>query len=123
MARDEQATPETQAAPRRGCRARLKRGARGCGLTVPALLVVGAAVWLTAYLYYGHQVAVQLAQIRAAGEPTTLAEIAPRPVPDDQNAAVIYQQLFGINFKTGKVARPDLVPSDDGAVFRSCLRH
>ena len=97
MAGGEHQTPETQARPSCGCRARLKRGARGCGLTVLALLVVGAAVWLTAYLYYGHQVAVQLAQIRAAGEPTTLAEIAPKPVPDDQNAAVLYQQVFQIH--------------------------
>ena len=38
--------------------------------------------------------AVQLALIRAAGEPTTLAEVIPKPVPDSRNAAVLYQQVL-----------------------------
>ncbi|MHC5056255.1 MAG: hypothetical protein ACYTKD_16265 [Planctomycetota bacterium] len=36
----------------------------------------------------------QLAAIRARGEPTTYAELAPPPVPDDENAAVLYEQAF-----------------------------
>jgi len=36
----------------------------------------------------------QLAAIRARGEPTTYAEFNPPPIPDDGNAAVIYEQAF-----------------------------
>ncbi|MHC4248377.1 MAG: hypothetical protein ACYS9X_04550 [Planctomycetota bacterium] len=41
-------------------------------------------------------IAEQLAAIRARGEPLTLAELAPPPVPDDENAAVIYEQAFAM---------------------------
>lgn len=36
----------------------------------------------------------ELAKIRAKGEPITCAELAPPPVPDQINAALIYQQAF-----------------------------
>ena len=124
MAGDEQATAEMQAAPRRGCRARLKRGARGCGLTVLALLAAAGLPWLLADLYYGQIVASELAAIHAAGEPATAAELAPKPVPDSQNAAVLYSQIFRPNFEPEAVQpRPfgfDDVGSQD--VIASYLR-
>ena len=36
----------------------------------------------------------KLAEIREKGEPLTLAELAPPAVPDDQNAAVLYEEAF-----------------------------
>ncbi len=38
--------------------------------------------------------AAELARIRAAGEPTSLVEVAPPEVPDTENAAVLYQLAF-----------------------------
>ena len=34
--------------------------------------------------------------LRRRGEPTTLAELAPPPVPDEQNAAVLYEEAFSL---------------------------
>ena len=36
----------------------------------------------------------KLAELHQRGEPLTLAELAPPAVPDDQNAAVLYEQAF-----------------------------
>lgn len=47
-------------------------------------------------------VAERLAAIRAAGDPVTLAEMAGPPVPDAQNAAVIYREI-GTALETLKV--------------------
>ena len=36
----------------------------------------------------------EIARIRASGAPVSLADLAGEPIPDDQNAAVIYEQVF-----------------------------
>jgi len=56
-----------------------------------ALLVVAHTV---ATIVTGRPLARELQRLKAAGEPLTLAEAAPKPVPDDENAAVLYQQAF-----------------------------
>jgi hypothetical protein len=42
----------------------------------------------------GQALGQELSLIRAQGEPISLREAAPPPVPDDQNAALVYQQAF-----------------------------
>jgi len=36
----------------------------------------------------------ELSRLKASGAPLTMAEVAPPPVPDEKNAAVLYQQAF-----------------------------
>jgi len=42
----------------------------------------------------GRQVEREIERIKAQGEPVTIRDIIPPPVPDDQNAAVLYQKAF-----------------------------
>jgi hypothetical protein len=64
----------------------------GIGLAILvglALLANGLMVWRT-------EARLQsiLAEIRAAGEPASLADLAPEPIPADQNAAAIIESLM-----------------------------
>ncbi len=58
--------------------------------TAAALVVVGALhyVWRAP----DRELARYLAEMKAAGKPTTMAEAAPAPVPDSENAAPLYLQ-------------------------------
>lgn len=58
------------------------------------MLLLPAAVWLYYDIKFGRQLEAKLAELKAQGMPLTLAEAAPQPVPDDQNAAVSYQKVF-----------------------------
>jgi len=67
----------------------MKRLAIGFAILVAVLLIInGAYSWHT-----GHQLEQRLAKLRAAGEPTTFAELAPEPIPPEQDAAVQLQRL------------------------------
>ncbi len=73
-----------------------------------------AGVWLYFDIKYQRMIDVELARIRAEGWPTTLAEGAPKPVSDEQNAAVLYQQVFQIDFDAPDPwAGSDLLPDID----------
>ncbi len=58
------------------------------------VLALGTAGWAQPNMDWGAQLAAELAALKAQGVPLTLAEAAPKPVPDDQNAAILYQQVF-----------------------------
>jgi hypothetical protein len=60
-------------------------------LAVVALLILAH---LTLNIVAGRRLKAELSRIRAAGQPLTLAEVAPPQVPDSQNAAPLYQQAF-----------------------------
>ncbi|NOY29725.1 MAG: hypothetical protein GXP28_05980 [Planctomycetes bacterium] len=67
----------------------MKRLAIGFAILVAMLLIVnGAYSWHT-----GRQLEQRLAKLRAAGEPTTFAELAPKPIPPEQDAAIHLQRL------------------------------
>jgi len=66
-----------------------KRLAIGVGLVVGALLVVNGALAWRAERRLQHQVEV----IRAQGEPASIAELAPQPIPEDKNAAAFLRKI------------------------------
>ncbi len=71
---------------------RLKKILKWTGIVLAALVAIGLVanawfVWSTDRRLEG-----QLAAIRAAGEPLTLAELAPKPIPPEQNAATYLRQ-------------------------------
>jgi len=53
-----------------------------------ALIANGVMVWRTE-----SRLQAKIAEIRAAGDPATIADLAPDPVPVDKNAAAILEQL------------------------------
>ena len=82
--------PETQDSPRPAQRRRWRFLGRG----LVAAAVAAALAWFIWNGWASHELHVQLAALRAAGYPTTLADLAPQPVPAYQNAGLIYQRLF-----------------------------
>ncbi len=67
----------------------MKRLAIGLALLFAMLLVANAVYsW-----HIGRKLEQRLAQLRTAGEPTTFAELAPKPIPPEQDAAVHLQRL------------------------------
>ncbi|MEA3403051.1 MAG: hypothetical protein U9R79_17550 [Armatimonadota bacterium] len=86
---------------------------RSCSLraTVYALLAVALLV-VAPWWYLLHQsramLQEELQRIEDAGEPMTLTEAAPKPVPADENAADLYQQVFNVSFTSSYGATSDL---------------
>lgn len=60
------------------------------------LLLVLAAVHTAATFVLGRRVADEIAKIKAKGEPVSLVEAAPPPVPDAENAALVYAKAFAL---------------------------
>ncbi len=67
------------------------------GAALVLLFCVGVIIYaIWPFLTGGRGVDSDLAAMKARGEPTTLAELAPPPVPESQNAASIYSKAFGL---------------------------
>ncbi len=60
-------------------------------------VVAPVTLWVTLDTINRRKVARQLQAIRDAGYPVTMTEAAPALVPDDQNAAILYQQVFRVD--------------------------
>jgi len=65
------------------------------------VFVLPPALWVYRDVTTARQLEAELAALRAQGMPVTMVEAAPKPVPDDQNAAVLYQQVFQVQFGPG----------------------
>ena len=75
-------------------------------LLLLAILIASGALWLGSVA--GSRLETELAHVRAAGEPLTLAELAPPPVPDTENAAPLLLEAFAV-----LVHEPDPWYADD----------
>ncbi len=62
-------------------------------LSILALLILAH---LILNFIAGRRLEAELRNIRASGAPLTLKELAPPPVPDSENAAVLYSQFLGV---------------------------
>ncbi len=69
--------------------------------TLLVVFVVGGIPWTYFNIKYSREVERELTRLRDAGEPLTIEEMIPEPVPDDQNAAVIYQEVFQVDLDRG----------------------
>ncbi len=65
------------------------------------VFILPPALWVYRDVTTARQLEAELAALRAQGMPVTMVEAAPQPVPDDQNAAVLYQQVFQVQFGPG----------------------
>ncbi len=61
-------------------------------------------VWLGLDAKYSRELDRELAKIRAAGEPLTMAEAAPRADSPQTNAAMLYLQVFQVSFDPATAA-------------------
>lgn len=73
-------------------------------LIIALLVAVPVGLWVYGDYTIARDLQAELDAIRQRGEPLTPAEAAPKPVPDDGNAAVLYQKVFRADPNTG---RPD----------------
>jgi len=58
------------------------------------VIIIAVAVYLVLLSDVNRVLRWRLGKLHAAGIPTTWAKVAPPPVPDKDNAAIIYQQAF-----------------------------
>jgi hypothetical protein len=78
-----------------GCRRSLgRRVALGCGGLIGLVIILVVAAYLILQAVGARQVNAAVARIKASGAPTTWEEAIPPPVPDDQNAALLYEKAF-----------------------------
>lgn len=68
---------------------------------VAAACLILAAIWTATDVYATVLLNRELEAIRQRGEPLTMAELAPPPVPDKDNAAVLYQRAEATLEKIG----------------------
>lgn len=87
---------------RDGCLTRLKRLARRVAIGAVVCFVLAAIPWTYFNIKYGRELEAELAKLKAQGMPLSMAEVAPKAVPDDQNAAVLYQKVFKVEFSPGE---------------------
>ncbi len=73
---------------------RAGRTARWTAKALLVLLLVIVVADLALSLVLGRMVAAEIARLKADGYPTTIAEIAPKKVPDAENAADVYARAF-----------------------------
>ncbi len=66
------------------------------GLVVLALFLVFFGIYTWMNYSAGVELERELDEIRKSGAPVKLEEVVPPPVPDQENAAVIYSRAFGI---------------------------
>ena len=59
-----------------------------------AVVLCAAPVWGEQAPQYGPEVQKRLDALRAKGEPVTLADLTPEPIPPEENAATVYRQAF-----------------------------
>ncbi len=60
----------------------------------------------------GRQLEAELTGLKEQGAPLTIMDAVPEPVPDAENAALLYQQVFQVEFDG---AEPDRPPAPGGA--------
>ena len=104
---------------------------------VAAACLILATIWTATDVYATVLLNRELEAIRQRGEPLTMAELAPPPVPDAQNAAVLYKRaeemlkklhltkdevylLDGDDLKTGKLMPPSQLSVRRRLVLQKC---
>jgi len=77
--------------------------------TAIILFVLGTpiGIWWYYDAKWGRQLDKELAALRAQEAPLTIIEAVPAPPPDDENAAVLYQEIFQVRFGSDAPAWPE----------------
>lgn len=84
---------------------KLKRVGKAIGLIAVAILLLEAVVYTGLNYSSGRKLERELKALKDFGAPLTLAEIAPPAVPDEENAALLYQKAFTLMQEGNKEER------------------
>ena len=74
----------------------LKKILKWAGIVISGLVIIIFVTHIILNIVWGRELRTKLAELKAKGEPTTIAEIRPKPVPDNENAALIYNEIFAL---------------------------
>lgn len=79
------------------------------------LFVLLAIPWVSYNQKWKHRLEAELASLRAQGAPLSIVEAAPKAVPEDQNAAAVYQEVFQCHYppEAGRPPAAGLTALDD----------
>jgi hypothetical protein len=99
---------------------------RRAGRVMAVMLLVALAAYVAVNVTGGRQIAVELGRIRAEGAPVSLREAAPPAIPEEENAAPIYDQAFlalpRLERSPGQSAElPPRLANADGTVVTNLL--
>ena len=72
----------------------MKRILKKIGKVILVLLAVLILAHGALTFVLGRRLEARLAELKAAGQPVSMSDLAGPPVPDSENAAVIYEQVF-----------------------------
>ena len=72
---------------------------RGCLVSLAAVLLLAGGSWLYLDWKMQRDLETTVARLERKGCPMSAAALAPGPVSDDENAAVLYQQVFRVDFE------------------------
>src|SRR5439155_807371 len=86
--------------------ARARRLGRRVGALLPGLVGVCVLLFVVTNSLAGRALEGELALVRSEGAPLSLREVAPPSVPDNENAALLYQQAFQ---RLPRLAKPGAV--------------
>jgi hypothetical protein len=89
------------------------RLAIGAAWFFAGVFLLAVAFWLYGVVSLGPRVQHRLAALRQRGEPTTIAEAAPKPVSAERNAAIEYQSLFHVDFTPGAPSKREMAGLTD----------
>ncbi len=87
----------------------------GRGKGKKALKVIGKifagliALYIVLNIIFGIQLNNTIAELKRQGRPMTIAEIVPAPVPDEENAAILYKKVFALMKGEGKSSVDKLI--------------
>ncbi len=82
------------------------------GIVMGTLLIIAVIVHTVLNILWGRELRHKIAELKARGAPVTIADIRPTPVPDEENAAVLYNKAFML-MTSGEGGKP-YVPNKDG---------
>ena len=90
----------------------LKKILKWTGIVIVGLLILSIIIHTVLNIVWGRELRAKLAELKAKGEPITIAEIRPAPVPDKENAAVLYNKVFML-MTSGEGGKP-YIPNKEG---------
>ncbi len=97
-----------------------KKTLKVIGIIFGSLIALIIAVHIILNIVFGIQLHNKIAELKAQGRPMTIAEILPPAVPDEENAALLYNKAF-ILMTTGEGGKP-YIPNKDGGVNNRAIK-
>lgn len=99
----------------------LKKVLKWIGIVLGALILLLIALHIVLNIVFGIQLRNTIRDLKAQGKPMTIAEITPAPVPDNENAAKLYQKAFML-MTSGEGGKIYIPGQDSGKMNKTIQR-